>query len=170
MTLRPNTPVEACITYIESLEAQTDSLAAMVKELQSAPKPTPAWEVKANTVLSIAKALDSLGIPYVFGGETLKGMDCSGFTQFIFKQVGITLPRVSKDQGKIGTQIDKKNSSLWRKGDLITFDYSKDGTVDHIGIYMGNGTMIHTNTPATGINVKAVTSASTGLVGVNRVL
>lgn len=154
---------------IDTLKTITD-LQARVAELQAIKPAPPAWEVKADTVLAIAKAFDALGIPYVFGGESRNGMDCSGFTQTIYKQVGVTLPRVSKDQAKVGTQIDKTNQAIWRKGDLIGFDYNKNGEIDHIGIYRGDGTMIHTNTPATGINIKAVTPTSSGLVSVNRVL
>jgi cell wall-associated NlpC family hydrolase len=150
-------------TYVEGLEKENAAL-------KSAPKATPEWEVKADTVIAIAKALNDLGIPYVFGGESIKGMDCSGFVQFIYKQIGISLPRVSRNQAKEGTQIDKKNDKLWRKGDLITFDYSDNGVVDHIGIYMGNGYMIHTNTPSTDINVKAVSDKTGDIATVNRVI
>jgi peptidoglycan DL-endopeptidase CwlO len=170
MTLRIDTPIWQLSNYVEGLETEVDkgkaiekSLLAQITDLKKRPEP---WEVKADIVIAIAKAFDALKIPYVFGGETIKGMDCSGFVQAIYKQVGVTLPRVSKDQAKVGTQIDPKNKALWRKGDLVSFDYSGDGTVDHIGIYMGDGNMIHTNTPATGINIKAVGSP----VSVNRVL
>lgn len=160
--------ISTIIEYITQIESDMKQLETKVATLTEQIK--PAWEVKADTVISIAKAFDALAIPYVFGGESRAGMDCSGFTQTIYKQVGVNLPRVSKDQAKAGSQVDKTDVSKWHKGDLVSFDYSKDGTVDHIGIYMGNGTMIHTNTPATGINIKAVNAGSSGLVGVNRVL
>jgi cell wall-associated NlpC family hydrolase len=153
-----------------ALRKENIALKAEVAELKGVPVAKPEWEVKADTVIAIAKALDALGIPYVFGGESIKGMDCSGFVQFIYKQVGVSMNRVSKNQATQGTQINKKDSKVWRKGDLVAFDYSKNGEIDHIGIYLGNGTMIHTNTPATGINIKAVNHTTSGLVSVNRVL
>jgi cell wall-associated NlpC family hydrolase len=173
MTLRLDTPIGQIAQYVEGLEVEVDqakvrekALLAQITELKARPEP---WEVKAEIVIAIAKAFDALKIPYVFGGESISGMDCSGFVQAIFKQVGYNMPRVSKDQAKIGTQISKSSPALWRKGDLIAFDYSGDGVIDHIGIYMGDGFMIHTNTPSTGINIKAV-APSASIVSVNRVL
>jgi cell wall-associated NlpC family hydrolase len=160
--------IKEIIAQLEQIEIEMVEAQLEIIELK---KQIPAaWEVKADTVIAIARAFDVLAIPYVFGGESRTGMDCSGFTQTIYRNVGVNLPRVSKDQARTGVQVDKTDASQWRKGDLIAFDYSKDGTVDHIGIYMGNGYMIHTNTPATGINVKVVTPTSSGLVSVNRVL
>jgi cell wall-associated NlpC family hydrolase len=186
MALRPDSPVGQIAAYVEGLETEVAAYKAEVKKLdaeivsleqeimmlenQPTPVVTPSWEVKADTVIAIAKAFDDLKIPYVFGGETISGMDCSGFVQFIYRQVGVEMYRVSKNQAEQGEQINKKDSKLWRKGDLVAFDYDKDGVVDHIGIYLGNGTMIHTNTPSTGINIKAVNHTTSSLVSVNRVL
>lgn len=194
MTLQLDTPFGQLAVYVEGLEtgvarlqenydiqvkranalevirvSHDKQIAELSKQLEDVNQSKPGWEQKVDTVIAIGNALDALGIPYVFGGEDRTGMDCSGFVQFLYGQVGVPLPRVSKNQASVGTQIDKNDMSKWRKGDLVAFDYNKEGTVDHIGIYLGNGTMLHTNTPATGINIKSV-SPSSSLVSVNRVL
>jgi cell wall-associated NlpC family hydrolase len=157
MTLRKDTPFGELAAYVEGVETLLTSAETTIKQLteaneQLAELVPPTWEQKADKVLLIASALDALAIPYVFGGETRNGMDCSGFTQFLFKQVGYNLPRVSDDQSKIGAEV--KYEDL-RAGDLIFYDFNHDGKITHVSICMGGGKMIHTNTPATGINIQS---------------
>ncbi len=102
-----------------------------------------------NSVVSIAKQF--LGTPYVFGGTTPKGFDCSGLMQYAYKQAGINIPRVAQDQFKSGTAINK---SQLRAGDLVFFKGS-GGTASapgHVGMYIGNGQYIQA--PKTGDTVK----------------
>jgi cell wall-associated NlpC family hydrolase len=109
-----------------------------------------------NLVLATAKSL--IGTPYVWGGESLQqgGFDCSGFTKYAFSQAGYSLNRVSTDQAKQGTYVPYENL---QPGDLIFFSFSGNGVVNHVGIYIGNGKMIHS--PATGETVK-ITDITTG--------
>ncbi|MEG1310376.1 MAG: SH3 domain-containing protein [Romboutsia sp.] len=96
---------------------------------------------KSDKVIEFAKTL--LGKPYVWGAEGPSSFDCSGFTQYVLKKsVGVSIPRVSRDQSKFGQYINKSDI---KKGDLISFDTegSNNGQVTHIGIYMGNGQLIH---------------------------
>lgn len=104
---------------------------------------------KINIVLSTGKSL--LGTPYVWGGESPQegGFDCSGFTQYVFRQAGYTLNRISSDQAKQGTYVSRSNI---RPGDLIFYSFQGDGNINHVGIYIGNGQMIHS--PKTGDVVK----------------
>lgn len=93
----------------------------------------------ADAVISLAK--QQLGKPYVWGAEGPSSFDCSGFTQYVFKNAaGKNLPRVSKEQSEFGQSVNKSNL---QKGDLIFFDTDKDGVVNHVGIYMGNNEFIH---------------------------
>lgn len=97
---------------------------------------------KADSVISIGRRY--LGTPYKFGSPSgvTSTFDCSSFTQYVYKKVGISLPRTSRDQAKVGTYVTKSNL---RKGDLVFFSTSKSGgKVAHVGIYDGNGNILHT--------------------------
>lgn len=91
--------------------------------------------------------------PYVFGGESLDGMDCSGFMQTIFNHASIKLPRVSADQIKKGGKAIPIGQE--QPGDLLGFNLNdRNGSgVEHIGMCIGNGLMIHTAKPGENINV-----------------
>ncbi len=90
-----------------------------------------------------------LGLPYVYGGSTPAGFDCSGFTSYVFKQMGYTLNRVSADQIYNGVPVSK---SELQPGDLILFKKQGASRIHHVGIYVGDGMMIHS--PQTGDVIK----------------
>ncbi len=95
----------------------------------------------ASAVIAYAKTL--LGKPYVWGAQGPNSFDCSGFTYYVFKnKAGIVLPRTSSEQSKYGTYVSWNNL---RAGDLVFFDTNgaNNGQVSHVGLYMGNGQMIH---------------------------
>lgn len=85
---------------------------------------------KMDTVIS-----KTIGVAYKTGGTSTAGFDCSGFTKYVFKNVGLTLPRTSKAQYSVGTAVSKSNL---RSGDLVFFNTLGNG-VSHVGIYVGNG-------------------------------
>jgi len=90
----------------------------------------------------LKKVIDSLiGVPYKYGGTTPKGgFDCSGFTSYAFAQIGVDLPRDSRSQFQVGTEVA---SSDLRFGDLIFYSTAKNGVISHVGIYVGNNKMAH---------------------------
>ena len=95
----------------------------------------------ASSVIAYAKTL--LGKPYVWGAQGPNSFDCSGFTYYVFKnKAGIILPRTSSAQSKYGTYVSRNNL---RAGDLVFFDTNgaNNGQVSHVGLYIGNGKMIH---------------------------
>jgi cell wall-associated NlpC family hydrolase len=94
---------------------------------------------KANDIVYTGKKY--IGYPYKWGGSSpAAGFDCSGFTQYVFAQNGITLPRISRDQYNVGSWISYNNLL---PGDLVFFSINKNGIVDHVGIYIGNGQFIN---------------------------
>jgi cell wall-associated NlpC family hydrolase len=82
-------------------------------------------------------ALRFLGVPYVFGGTTAEGFDCSGFVQHVFAMLGIGLPRTADAQYDVG----RPAVGGPRPGDLVFFDTY--GGVSHVGIYLGHGKFVH---------------------------
>lgn len=88
-----------------------------------------------------------LGTPYVWAATGPSRFDCSGFTQWVYRDVGINIPRVSRDQAKVGSYVMYKNL---QKGDMVFFDTKKrrSGIVTHVGIYLGNGNFIHASSAA----------------------
>lgn len=101
-----------------------------------------------NAVIDAAKAY--LGVPYRWGGtDPATGLDCSGFIQRAFADLGVRIPRVSKDQSRAGTAVPSMAQA--RPGDLVYWN-GTGGRPNHIGIYLGDGTMMHA--PRTGDVVK----------------
>ncbi|HJC24232.1 MAG TPA: C40 family peptidase [Candidatus Eisenbergiella merdavium] len=90
-----------------------------------------------------------LGNPYVWGGTSLtNGADCSGFVQSIFKKYGVSLPRTSSAQSTVGSKVSLSEA---QPGDLVF--YAKNGRVNHVAIYIGNGQVIHASNARTGIKI-----------------
>ena len=92
-------------------------------------------------------AKELLGIKYVWGATGPYTYDCSGFTQKIYRDAGINIPRVSRDQARVGQYIAYNNL---RRGDMVFFDTKKrrTGKVSHVGIYLGGGNFIHASSAA----------------------
>lgn len=92
-----------------------------------------------------------LGTPYKWGGTSPSGFDCSGFTQYVFKQFGINLPRISYQQGNGGKAVAKGDL---RPGDLVFWDNSSRNVgADHLGIYIGGGKYIHSPQPGSAVKI-----------------
>ena len=104
--------------------------------------------VKASEVVSYAKKF--LGVPYVYGGASPSGFDCSGFTMYVFDHFGISMRHGAQAQAKLGKTVsankNSKSSLLnnLKAGDLVFFlDYETMDEIGHCGIYIGNGNFIH---------------------------
>jgi cell wall-associated NlpC family hydrolase len=107
---------------------------------------TPSAEALSGTSSSslrsqiVNNAKKHLGTPYVWGGNQPGGFDCSGFTEYIYKQSGISLPRTTTEQYQKGYYVDKSNL---QPGDLVFLANTYRSGISHVGIYIGNGSMIH---------------------------
>lgn len=105
--------------------------------------------VSATRTAIVAYAKQFLGNPYVYGGTSLtNGADCSGFTQEVFAHFGITTGRSSRDQAAKGKEI---SLSAIQPGDLLF--YASGSYINHVAIYIGNGQIIHSSNPTTGITI-----------------
>lgn len=113
---------------------------------------------RGSKVISIGK--NYLGRPYQFGakaGQT-RTFDCSSFTQYVFKRVGVNLPRTSKQQSHVGRYVSRSNL---RTGDLVFFSNpGKPGVINHVAIYMGNGNLLQTYDGVRIINIHSGTWSS----------
>ena len=102
----------------------------------------------SNAIVQEAKKY--IGTPYVWGGTSPKGFDCSGFVQYVYGQMGINLPRVSYQQANAGRRI---GLDALKPGDLVAWDNSsRNNGADHIAIYIGNGRIIEA--PRRGLSVR----------------
>ncbi|MBR1859520.1 MAG: C40 family peptidase [Selenomonadaceae bacterium] len=94
---------------------------------------------QADELVRTAKSY--IGVPYVFGGTTPDGFDCSGFVQYVFRQQGIIIPRLADEQYLLGRSA---NISELNAGDLVFFTTYEAGA-SHCGIYVGNRQFLHTS-------------------------
>ena len=93
-----------------------------------------------------------VGNPYVWGGTSLtNGADCSGFTMSIYKKYGVSLPHHAASQAQLGTKVSLGEA---KPGDLVF--YAKNGSINHVAIYIGSGQVIHASSPKTGIKISGV--------------
>jgi cell wall-associated NlpC family hydrolase len=109
--------------------------------------PDSSYSAKAQKVIAFAKK--QLGKPYVWGATGPNSYDCSGLTQDAWKAGGVSLPRTTWDQVKVGTKVSK---SAMKPGDLIFF-YDD---ISHVGIYVGNGQMIHAPKPGANVRYESI--------------
>lgn len=112
--------------------------------------PEVADEKEETSIIKVAS--DYLGVPYRFGGSTLRGIDCSAFVQKVFRYFSIDLPRTAREQFKAGVKISKRELRI---GDLIFFKtYARYPS--HVGIYIGEGQMIHASSRSKKVTISSI--------------
>lgn len=104
----------------------------------SAESSTQSKAKKSDVLIALAKS--KLGSPYVYAKAGPDSFDCSGFVYYLFNKNDIDIPRTSIAQSKIGSKITRDEI---KRGDLVFFDTSLKGHVNHSGIYLGDGKFIH---------------------------
>jgi len=111
------------------------------------------WLETTECILNTARPF--VGYAYQYGGESPSegGFDCSGFTQYVFGKCGISLPRTASEQYNVGTPVAFE---YLRPGDLVFFDIQENGTIGHVGIYIGDNAFIHASNPRTDVMISTL--------------
>lgn len=115
-------------------------------------------------------ALQFVGYPYVYGGSSPKGFDCSGLTYYVYAQFGYSINRTASNQLSNGYAVEK---SQLQPGDLVMFRQNgSTKPASHVGIYIGNGQYVHASTPGVGVIISDLNDPyiSSGYVGARRIV
>lgn len=164
------TEITSTLQTLEAAQGAAASLTKQVTDLQAQLQATqdqlaqtqiqitPAWEKIADKIIAGGLSFAKYNVPYAFGGDNQQegGLDCSGFTKLLFDlHAGTSLPRVSGNQSQSGTAVQQSDA---RKGDCVffTYDQRNNGLPTHVGIYMGDGNMLHTNNDKERIHITPV--------------
>jgi cell wall-associated NlpC family hydrolase len=106
-------------------------------------------DARGKDVLRAAEPF--LGAPYLFGGDSPAGVDCSGLSRAVFLRLGASLPRHSADQAGMGVAVSR---DMLLPGDLVFFSTNPETGINHVGIFLGGGRMLHSSSRAAGVRVE----------------
>ncbi|WP_409021830.1 LysM peptidoglycan-binding domain-containing protein [Dellaglioa sp. P0083] len=148
-TSTANTAATSSNTASTANTAAASSNTASTANTAAASSTTQTASYSASKVISVAKAY--IGTPYVWGGSTPSGFDCSGFTQYVFAKVGINLNRNTIGQE---SNVSKKSTAAAQPGDLLF--WGAQGSTYHVGIYLGGGQYIAAPEPGQNVKIGAL--------------
>jgi len=106
-------------------------------------------DVRGVAILQAAEGF--LGAPYLFGGDTPAGVDCSGLTKAVYQRLGAALPRHSAHQAAMGAAVER---DMLMPGDLLFFSTDRTAGINHVGIFLGGGRMLHSSSRSAGVRVE----------------
>jgi peptidoglycan DL-endopeptidase CwlO len=147
LAVSPGTILDGVILagrVINSSSSSGRATGGSTTRMPRSPNPTAA----ASRVLNTADRY--IGVPYVWGGNTPNGFDCSGFTKYVFAKNGVSLPRTSREQARVGDGVPLDFGAM-RPGDLLLFAEPGEA-VSHVAIYVGSGRIIHASSAMGGVN------------------
>jgi len=105
---------------------------------------------------AVATGDEYVGVPYLWGGSTPRGFDCSGFVQYVYREHGVRLPRTSRQMAHAGRSLAARVSSL-REGDLMLFR-GRNGVISHVALYAGNNQILHSSSSGNGVRYDDLSS------------
>ena len=164
------------VAYVKSLSAEIKKLIKQEEDRQAkiaadlaaraaaaathlSTRPSDAGSLGASHPEAATAAKRYLGVPYLWGGTTPAGFDCSGLCQYAYRQVGISIPRTSRTQFTTGQFIPASRTDLLEAGDLVFFGYGGDPSqIHHVGMYVGGGVFIEA--PGAGGHVRYASLSS----------
>lgn len=143
-------PPEAAEAVAEGAVAAVTVEELKEASLPQAPEPDAAPETAQHRIIRVAKKM--LSVPYVWGGTSITGFDCSGFVRMVFGLFNLDLPRSAREQYEQGRNVDRGELSI---GDLVFFQtYAKYPS--HVGIYLGDNRFIHASSGARKVNITSM--------------
>lgn len=125
----------------------------------------PYNESVAAAVTEYAKQF--AGVPYVYGGSTPKGFDCSGFTKYVYGKYNISLPRSSEEYASVGTKVSRSDL---KQGDILLFDRYGSNTLGHVGIYLGKDQFVHASSSKKKVVIMTLSKYNGKFLGARRVI
>lgn len=136
------------VDQLKSFNGLTSDILSVgqVLNLTAGQTPTPEVKKSLNVDLLLSEAQKHIGVPYVWGGNTTKGFDCSGFLNYVYAKAGVSIPRTVETIWSATTKVSSP-----QVGDLVFFTTYKAGP-SHAGIYMGNNKFIHAGS-STGVTI-----------------
>jgi len=147
----------------QQLKGDQKQIAAMEKQWQAEQArlaaEARAAALRARGMKVVQMALKFQGVPYVWGGASPSGFDCSGLVMYVFARLGVSLPHLAADQYNFGTHVSRDEL---KPGDLVFYG----NPIHHVGIYVGNGDMI--DAPYTGMSVR-IDPLQSDYVGATRI-
>lgn len=153
------------IAPVGTVAKSSRSTTAVTKPLEAVDDSDDSVEKKV-----IAYAKELAGVPYVYGGSSPSGFDCSGFIGYVFKNFGIKLNRSAADMYSNGKKVSK---NALKAGDLLFFDASArkaSGQIDHAGIYLGNDQFIHASSSNGKVKIQKLSEYPGTYIGARRVI
>ena len=163
------------VTEVRTTSTNTTNTTSRSSTKARAKQSDNASETSANTAASTGKgstvvgtARKYLGSSYVYGASGPSSFDCSGFTSYVFKLHGVGLSRTAQGQYSNGTSVSRSDL---QPGDLVMFG-SSASSINHVGIYIGGGQIIHAANPSKGVTTDSITSGyyNNKYVGARRVM
>ena len=148
---------------------KSTGIAVSAKTLKTSGNYIPTSSSGRTTAAAVITTAEKyIGVPYVWGGSSPSGFDCSGFVQYVFQQHGIQLNRTASTQYQHGIYVSQGNL---QPGDLVFFQNTYTTGISHLGIYIGNGEFIHASS-SNGVTISQLSNAywSSHYYGARRIL